>query len=269
MKPLYADDAVQVFHCDHVALAEHVRSLGGCDAVIVDAPYSDKTHAGHDGAVDRARFRPEDERRLRTDKRTGAVYAVGVNRRREIGYDHWRTEDVRAFVETWEPLCRGWFVSLTDDVLFPQWRTFLALADRQTFQDIPAIVRGMTVRLVGDGPSSWAIHCAVARPRSKAFSTWGTLDGGYVGPSEPQPCVGGKPLWLMRALVRDYTRPGDLVVDPCGGAGTTALACRLEGRRCITGDAMLEHAELAAERLRPLPTQARKGTLALDFGGRR
>ena len=37
----------------------------------------------------------------------------------------------------------------------------------------------------------------------------------------------------MRALVRDYTRPGDLVCDPCAGGATTLLAAAIEGRRAI------------------------------------
>ena len=45
--------------------------------------------------------------------------------------------------------------------------------------------------------------------------------------------AGGKPLWLMRAIIRDYTRPGDLVCDPCAGGGTTLLAAAIEGRRAI------------------------------------
>lgn len=36
--------------------------------------------------------------------------------------------------------------------------------------------------------------------------------------------MGGKPLWLMRAIVGDYTNPGDVVVDPCAGGGTTLIA---------------------------------------------
>ena len=48
--------------------------------------------------------------------------------------------------------------------------------------------------------------------------------------------MGAKPLGLMQAIIRDYTRPGDLVVDPFCGGGTTALACAIEGRRCITSE---------------------------------
>ncbi len=40
-----------------------------------------------------------------------------------------------------------------------------------------------------------------------------------------------KPVDLLRWLVRSYSNPGDLVVDPFFGSGTTPEACALEGRR--------------------------------------
>jgi site-specific DNA-methyltransferase (adenine-specific) len=45
--------------------------------------------------------------------------------------------------------------------------------------------------------------------------------------------VGSKPLWLMRAIVRDYSRPGDVVCDPCAGGATTLIASVIEGRQAI------------------------------------
>jgi hypothetical protein len=37
----------------------------------------------------------------------------------------------------------------------------------------------------------------------------------------------------MLSIVSAYSDPGESVVDPCAGAGTTALACRLLGRSCL------------------------------------
>jgi DNA modification methylase len=45
-----------------------------------------------------------------------------------------------------------------------------------------------------------------------------------------------QPLALFQHLVREYTDPGDLIVDPCGGGFTTAEACLRLGRRCICCD---------------------------------
>lgn len=215
------------------------------DAVIVDAPYSAKVHAGH-------------------DLQTASVNHDYGSERRALDYAAWAPDDVDAFVDAWEPLVSGWAVSLTDDGLFGAWRSAFDRAGRQTFQDIPCVIRGMSVRLVGDGPSSWAIHAAVARPRNKAMASWGTLDGAYIGPSERQPVVGGKPLWLMRALVHDYTRPGDLVCDPCAGGFTTALACVLEGRRFIGSEPMQSHFDIGVARISEMPLDnAKTGQLAL------
>jgi hypothetical protein len=45
-----------------------------------------------------------------------------------------------------------------------------------------------------------------------------------------------QPLEEVEALVRYFSDPGDLVVDPCGGAFTTAVACKNHARRCIACD---------------------------------
>ncbi len=42
-----------------------------------------------------------------------------------------------------------------------------------------------------------------------------------------------KPLALMLALVEHFSRPGDLVLDPFAGSGTTGVACRMLGRRFL------------------------------------
>ncbi len=45
-----------------------------------------------------------------------------------------------------------------------------------------------------------------------------------------------KPQALFEYMIRTYSRPGDLVFDPCAGSGTSALAARACGRRFIVGD---------------------------------
>jgi hypothetical protein len=215
----------RAYFADWRALLDVVRDAGGCDALIVDAPYSKRTHAGHDGGAESA------------------------GERRSINYAAWSDNDVCEFVDAWAPVVRGWIVSITDTDLAPSWRGAFEVNRRQAFAPLPLVERGATVRLTGDGPSSWTTWVCVARPRTKAMARWGTLPGAYVVPSERKPVVGGKPLEAMCRLVEDYSRPGDLVVDPCMGAGTTLLAAQRTGRRAIGGDAMREHAELAARRI--------------------
>jgi DNA modification methylase len=43
-----------------------------------------------------------------------------------------------------------------------------------------------------------------------------------------------KPVRLLEYLVRTYSNPGDLVLDPFGGSGGTAVAALKTGRRAIS-----------------------------------
>ena len=45
-----------------------------------------------------------------------------------------------------------------------------------------------------------------------------------------------KPVDLLRMLVRQYSNPGDLVVDPYAGSGSALAAAEAEGRQCIGWD---------------------------------
>ena len=54
---------------------------------------------------------------------------------------------------------------------------------------------------------------------------------------------------LMRALVSDYSREGDVVADPCCGAGSTLLAAQDIGRRFWGCDLSEDHARMTIDRL--------------------
>lgn len=72
-----------------------------------------------------------------------------------------------------------------------------------------------------------------------------------------------KPLALMRWLIRLVTRPGDIVLDPFGGSGTTGAAALLEGRRVILVERDPRYAEIARARLQhAAPTRDRLATMA-------
>lgn len=185
-----------------------------CDALITDPPYGSRTHSGHDRAEEQVRS------------------LTGQATRTPLAYSHWTADDVRAFVSSWAPRCRGWFCALTSHDLVPAYEGALGACNRLTFAPLPIIQK--RPRLVGDGPASWTVYLVVSRPRGAPFSAWGCLPGAYFSHCEKDGVVAGaKPLALMRSVVRDYSRPGDLVCDPCAGGGTTLLAALTEGRRAI------------------------------------
>jgi site-specific DNA-methyltransferase (adenine-specific) len=67
-----------------------------------------------------------------------------------------------------------------------------------------------------------------------------------------------KPLSLMRWIIGQNTKPGDLVLDPYMGSGPVARACADLGRRYVGIEIEQRYCDVAAQRLM-------QG--ALDFGG--
>lgn len=59
-----------------------------------------------------------------------------------------------------------------------------------------------------------------------------------------------KPIKLMSYLITLFTRPGDWVLDPFGGSGTTGLACKLLDRNHIYIDFTQEYYDIAEERFK-------------------
>lgn len=213
--------------------------LTGIDSVISDPPFSARTHAGHDA--------------VKGDGHTGN----GTKTVREvISYGAWSDEEVSA-------VCRmlpahGWTCIITDHVLARDWERRMKEAGRYVFAPIPVIARGRSVRLTGDGPSSWTDWLIPAR--TKAEIKWGTLPGVYEGSKTTIEHKGGKPLNAMCRIVEDYSRPGDTVLDFCMGAGTTAIACLRTGRKFIGIEKDPQHFETARQRIE---RELEQGRLAL------
>jgi SAM-dependent methyltransferase len=74
----------------------------------------------------------------------------------------------------------------------------------------------------------------------KQRGSWATHDGRYRGNWSP---------YIPRNLILRYTRPGDLVLDPFVGGGTTAVEAKLLGRRCIARDINPVCVEMTLENL--------------------
>jgi site-specific DNA-methyltransferase (adenine-specific) len=58
-----------------------------------------------------------------------------------------------------------------------------------------------------------------------------------------------KPIELMEHLIKIFSKKGALVVDPFLGSGTTAIACKNTGRKCIGIELNKEYFEISKRRL--------------------
>jgi hypothetical protein len=260
-------------------LGPYTETLAGetWDALICDPPYSEKTHTGHnDGAAAADRMR---DQLARMEARVAAGLPVSRNvaagksneerikimrldarraertnekSRRPIEYKPWNADDVTRFVEWAHPRTRGWMVCMCDHALAPAYIAAMEAQGRYAFAPLVWYSPGSRVRMGGDGPACWVVWLIISRPKGAPYSTWGSLPGGYMystqgnrsDPSEAN-YIGGKPLDLMRAIVRDYSRPGDTVCDPTAGWGTTLRAAQETGRLWI-GSEMDPHAHAVA-----------------------
>jgi hypothetical protein len=266
-----------LYRCGYAEIADLLASAGvRVDALIVDAPYSEKTHKGHDAGAAAGMDKRGADYRARVEKPTG-----GTGPRRKISYAAWGPDDVSDFVRTLAPVVAGWWASITDHGLVPIWSGALEDVGLYPFAPIPCVESGATVRMTGDGPPNWTTRLVaagpesaglapeadrtsdvvVARPKGPPWSRWAVrvdrekrearpLPGYYLGKREIKPVVGGKPLWLMRDIVRDYSAPGATILDPCAGGGTTLLAAISLGRIALGCEPDPETFATAVARLR-------------------
>lgn len=69
--------------------------------------------------------------------------------------------------------------------------------------------------------------------------------------------MGGKPIKLMECLLRDYSKNGQTVCDPCMGRGTTAVAAHYMGRKFIGIERDPQEFDLAVQRIENAQRQER------------
>lgn len=65
--------------------------------------------------------------------------------------------------------------------------------------------------------------------------------------------AGVTPAFVIYNMIKRYTEPGDLVLDPMAGSGTTIDVCKEEGRRCIAYDISPTRADITKNDARKIP----------------
>lgn len=210
--------------------------LDSVDAVVTDPPYSERTHSGHNS--------------LSAISRDGAD-------RKKLPYAALRHEDLPRLASLFASAADGWVVWMCDDQQAVPIRSALEASGRCGFAPLPFVAPGSRVRLPGDGPSSWTVWIVVAR--TKAQVRWGTLPGAYILPkgAKEHNHTGGKPAWLMKQLVGDYSKRGQTILDPFMGSGTTGVACANLGRKFIGIEIERKYFDIACERIEAAYAQGR------------
>jgi len=210
-----------------------------CDVLLCDPPYSQRTHDGYRGG-----------------------YRSGTQKIE--AYSCIEATDAQNIAREWEHRCRHWAI-VFGDCISTQWHAQMWEATGwYVFAPVPWVATDKPPRMQGDGPASATEWITVARPK-RVVRDPGSRPGYYLTRRERDGIVTGqKPLDLMRALIRDYSRPGDLICDPYAGSGTTLLAAVIEGRRAIGAEINPETHARASRRLRERLRQADLWTITRE-----
>lgn len=202
------------------------------DHVITDPPYEAEAHTLQ-----------------RRSKRGGGIYVapVGFDSMTESG----RTDTALALAR----LSRGWTLVFCQAEAIYLWRRELENAGASWRRPMVWIKPDGQPQLTGDRPGMGYESIAAAWAGTEK-SSWngGGKHGVYTfGKSD----VGGqahvhptqKPVALMSTLIRDFTSPGDIILDPYCGSGSTGVAAVRMGRRFIGFELNAGYAATARRRL--------------------
>ena len=233
--PYYEDSAVQLFLGD---CRDILPQLGPVDHVITDPPYESEAHT----------LQRRVQRAVSADERYGRVVAV-----EPLEFAPMDAESRKAVSALIGGKASRWVLVFCQIEGAPLWRASLESAGAVYRRTCVWVKPDGMPQLTGDRPGMG--YEALLAMHAKGGSRWngGGSHGVWIVPKNdgagknPHPTQ--KPEPLMADLVAKFTDPGDLILDPFAGSGTTAVAAKRLGRRCILIEKEEKYAEVAAKRL--------------------
>jgi site-specific DNA-methyltransferase (adenine-specific) len=225
-------DGVEVWMGD---CREVVPMVGRVDHVITDPPYEAIMHAAKTSAA----------RRIRTDGRD-KIKALEFS-----SIDLIRDEIARLMASA----SNGWALVFCAPEGVGRWADVFNSTTAKYKRACVWIKPDSTPQLNGQGPAMGAENF-VAVWCGAGCARWngGGKRGVYTHLTNPPDRHGEhpteKPIRLMLDLVRDFTQPGELILDPFLGSGTTGCAAVRAGRRFIGIEKDPRWFELSIRRIR-------------------
>ena len=213
---------------------EVMPTLGRFDHIISDTPYEQSLHDSKNSM----------RGRVRTDAGPdlhGLDFA---------GIDHIRADVVARA----EELCDGWFLAFcTVEGVF-KWAEAINASRLKYKRACIWIKPDSTPQLNGQGPAQGA-ECFVSAWGGKGHAKWNA--GGKRGvyrhnvnaPDRQGEHPTEKPWRLFSELLLDFTMPGQAILDPFMGSGTTLVACQRTGRAGTGIEISPKYFEIACRRV--------------------
>lgn len=248
MKPYYSDSSVTLYHGD---CRDVLPLLDTVDAVITDPPYSEHTHKSVRSA-----------KMLANDR--GGRYGADTRRAVNLGFDS-LTPELRAFCAAeFARLARRWVIVFSDVESDHLWRTDLVTAGLDYVRTGAWIKVGSTPQFSGDRPATGFEALTICHPIGRKrwngggrHAVWSVPIVSDRGRDGARVHTTQKPHQLMQSLVDLFSDPGETVLDPFAGSGTTLMVAKKLARRAIGIESEERYCDVIVRRL---------AQDALDFG---
>lgn len=241
MNPYYQDEFVTVLHG---AYQEVLPTLAEVDVVISDPPYSEHVHGN-----------ARSQRMVAANDR-GGRYGADLRRNVELGFDHLLPEDMSFLAEHTARLVKRWALFFSDVESDHLWRDALTSEGLDYVRTGAWIKTGSTPQFSGDRPATGFEAITIAHPKGRKRWNGGGKHAVWEVPivlnrsrKQPRWHTTEKPLALMAQLVDLFSEPGEVILDPTAGSGTTGVAAKRLGRRAVLIEGQEKYCEAAATRL--------------------
>lgn len=235
MTPYYDDGQVVIYHGDCLEILDGV---GAVDHAMFDPPYSEHVHSKSMRGADGGK---------------GPISAS-----RDLGFAS-LTAGTLAAVSAWcGRFVDHWLLAFSDTESAHLWREAFEAARLEYVRTCFWHKVGGAPQFTGDRPAVACEAITVCHPSGRKRWNGGGKQGLYSVPivldrgasaTEWRCHTTQKPEALMVQLVADFTQPGDRVIDPFMGSGTTLVACKRLGRKAIGIEREEKYCEVAAKRL--------------------
>jgi DNA modification methylase len=180
-----------------------------------------------------------------------------TSRKRDMGYAPFTAEGLGAVAPHLARLADRWCLVFSDVESIHLWRASLVDGGQRYIRTGAWARSNPCPQFSGDRPGVGFEAATICHAKERRVhwnggglaAIWAhpqlhgtTADDGNAHPTP-------KPISLMLELVELFTDPGDIVLDPFAGSGTTGVACLRLGRRFIGIEKDAKFAAVARERL--------------------
>lgn len=230
MSIYYQDDSVTLYHGDST---EIMAGMGDASvkAILTDPPYTERTHSK--------------ARKKLTSSSTSAEIHAGIT-----SFTGITDEDLESILAECGRVSQGWVVATLDYRHAVKFDS--APPAGLKCQRVGVWVKtNPTPQITGDRPAQgWEAIAYLHKEKGRSKWNGGGKNGNYVTPiAAPEGHPTAKPLSMLRDWVNLFSDPGDTILDPFAGSGTTLRAAVDNGRKAIGIELNEAYCELIAKRL--------------------